>query len=60
MKIRVSVFGVAYSEKEWKFLNSAMLAVESLIEDDAEEPVAEWDSSLSSKLLSEISCFYCC
>lgn len=38
--IIVKVFGVVYSEKEWKFLNSAMLVVESFI-DDVEEPVAD-------------------
>jgi hypothetical protein len=40
--IRVSVLGVVCSVNEWKFLNSAMLAVESFIEEE-DEPVIDCD-----------------
>ena len=39
LMMRVKVLGVVYSVKEWKFLNSAMLVVESLSE--VEDPVAD-------------------
>ncbi len=48
--IRTNVFGVDYSVNEWKFLNSAILAVESFIED--EEPVPECEASLPSTISS--------
>ncbi len=48
-----SVFGTAYSLKEWKFLNSAMLAEEDLAEDC--EPETDYDSGPISLISSKCS-----